>query len=289
MAIQAKHFQLTINKSIMRYYEEIKDYLINEKKATYFISCLEENSKEELHIHIYVQFSDRTRLYSKDVYHAHIEKCNGSTKDNQNYILKIKKLFKLNNTLDEIGNPKMIANRKQGVHNEMLVKDLEKLNYDEVTIKQWKIWRDIQGNKSYTKKELYKERKELEIIYIWGESGTGKSKKVFDMLGDDEKVDKVKYVNGFWLGVNTVHPVTTCWYDDFRPSDMKPVEFINFVDYYKNQMNIKFINSWLNQYKKIYITSIFDPHEIYSCIPEEHKNQWLRRTKIIHMEGNPFN
>lgn len=282
MAIQAKHFQLTINKSIMRYYEEIKDFLINEKKATYFISCLEENNKEELHIHIYVQFNDRIRLYSKDVYHAHIEKCNGSTSDNQNYILKMKNLFKLNNTLDEIGSPKMIANRKQGVKEEMLVKNLESVEYENVTIKQFKIWKEINNNKSYKKNDIYK--KEVEVIFIWGESGSGKSKKVYNSLGEDEMFDRVKYSNGFWLGVNTIHPVNTCWYDDFRPSDMKPNEFINFIDYYKNQMNIKFVGNWVNHYNKIFITSIFDPKEMYAGVPEETREQWIRRMKIIHKE-----
>ena len=92
----------------------------------------------------------------------------------------------------------------------------------------------------------------------------------------------------FWDGVNTEEIHETCWYDDFRPSDMKPAEFIKFIDYYKNPMNIKYERNWKNHYRRIFITSIFDPHEMYSNVPEETREQWIRRMRIIHME-RPFN
>ena len=289
MSLQAKHFQLTMNKASLKYYEDLKDYLLNDKKANYLLSCLEENSKNELHIHIYVQFKERTRLASNKCYHSHIESCKGSTSDNQNYILKIKNLWKVNNTLDEIGTPTMIASKKDGVKYEMLVKDLEKVEYDKITTKHFKTWKEINSCKSYKKNDIYK--KEVEVYFFWGESGSGKSKKVYNSLGEDEAFDRVKFSNGFWLGVNTLHPVNTCWYDDFRPSDMKPNEFINFIDYYKNQMNIKFVGNWVNHYTKIYITSIFDPTEMYAGVPEETREQWIRRMKIKHVEKKrtPFN
>lgn len=282
MSLQAKHFQLTMNKASLKYYEDLKDYLLNDKKATYLLSCLEENSNNELHIHIYVQFKERTRLATNKCYHSHIETCKGSTSDNQNYILKIKNLWKVNNTLDEIGTPIMIASKKEGVKYEMLVKDLESVEYEKVTTKHFKTWRELKFNTSYKKENIYKP--DIEVYYIWGESGSGKSKRVFNSIRSDELFDRVSYSNGFWNGVNTVHPVTTCWYDDFRPSDMKPSEFIKFIDYYKNQMNIKFVGNWVNQYTKIFITSIFDPREIYSNVPDETREQWIRRMKIIHKE-----
>lgn len=283
---QAVHFQLVLNgqenNNPMEHYEEIKDYLLNEKKANYLLSCIEENESNKLHIHIYVQFKNRTRLSPSKLHGAHFDKCNGSSSDNQNYLLKIKNLFGINNTLDEIGEVRFIANKKEGVKYEMLVKDLENIDYEKVTTKQFKIWKEIKFNNSYKKEDIYKPN--VEVNYIWGESGSGKSKRVFNSLGSDELFDRVKYSNGFWLGVNTIHPVTTCWYDDFRPSDMKPSEFINFIDYYKNQMNIKFVGNWTNQYTKIFITSIFDPHEMYANVPEETREQWIRRMKIIHVE-----
>lgn len=287
MSLQAKHFQLTMNKASLKYYEELKDYLLNDKKAIYLLSCLEENSKNELHIHIYVQFNERTRLAANKCYHSHIEMCKGSTKDNQNYILKIKKEWRLNNTLDEIGTPILIANRKNGDKCK-LVKDLKGLPFEEVKISHYKVWKDVNYNKTLTPATTHKP--DLKCYYLYGDSGVGKSRKVFtELLGENERYDQVSFNGTFWDGVNTEEPSEIAVYDDFRPSDMKPSEFIKFIDDNVHPMNIKYERNWMNRYKRIYITSIFDPKEIYSCIPEEQKNQWLRRTEVIHVIGNPFN
>nr|WQA30107.1 MAG: rep protein [Cressdnaviricota sp.] len=286
MSKQALHFQLTINESTMPYYEEIRDYLIWEKHASYLISCLEENKQGGLHMHIYVQFNIRTRLNAKKFHGAHIEMCKGDGVSNMNYIKKMRLLYNIKNTIDIYGTGRNIAAKK--FRNKIkLAAELKGLPFDEVTVSQYKVWKEVNFNQCCTKKDDYKP--DVEIIFIWGESGVGKSRKVFNMLGDDEQYDRVKFDGHFWDGVNTEEIHETCWYDDFRPSDMKPKEFINFIDYYKNPMNIKYERNWKNQYKKIYITSIFDPHEMYSTISEEDKVQWLRRMKIIHMEGNPFN
>ena len=259
----------------MEYYEEIKEYLL-EKEPNYFISCIEENKKEELHIHIYVQFPKRVSISTEHTHGAHIEVCKGSPIENKHYIEKIKETFRINNTLDEMG-----TIRGGGIKSDLAVALMDK-EIGEVTKTEFKVWKEIVNVKSYTKNNVYKPN--IEVYYIWGESGTGKSKKVFDLLGEEEKFDRIRYQNGFWIGVNQFDPVKTCWYDEFRDSHMPASEFISFIDYYKNQMNIKYCPAWLNQYERIFITTIQSPHEIYKNLPEEAKQQWLRRLKIIHKE-----
>ena len=63
---------------------------------------------------------------------------------------------------------------------------------------------------------------------------------------------------------------------------MKASEFINLIDYNKHNMNIKG-SKVMNNYKLIIITSIIHPKNIYNNMPEETKEQWLRRIKIINM------
>ena len=285
MSKQAVHFQLTINESSMPKYEDIRDYLIYTKNASYLISCLEENKQGGLHIHIYVQFNIRTRLNVKKCHGAHIEMCKGDGVSNINYIKKMKMLYNIQNTIEVYGTARNIAAKKFG-NKIKLAAELKGLPFEEVTVSQYKTWKEVNFNQSCTKKDYYKP--DVEVTFIWGESGVGKSRKVYEMINDDEPYDRISFDGHFWDGVNTEEIHETCVYDDFRPSDMKPSEFIKFIDYYKNPMNIKYERNWKNHYKRIFITSIFDPHEMYSNVPEETREQWIRRMKIIHKE-NPFN
>lgn len=271
----ARNYQLTINESALEHYEEIKEYLLS-LEPNYFYSCIEENKRGCLHIHIYVQYPTQKRISTRKTHGAHIEICKGSPQDNKDYIDKIKRAYNVNNVLEELGQMRL-----GGIKSDMAISLME-TELEEVSKHDFKIWKEVKNIKSYTKEEIYKPQ--IEVIYIYGESNTGKSKKVFEMLEKEERFDRVKYANGFWIGVNQLMPVKTCWYDDFRDSQMPAAEFINFIDYYKNQMNIKYSPSWVNQYERIFITSIQSPYEIYKNLPEETREQWIRRLKIIHKE-----
>ena len=158
------------------------------------------------------------------------------------------------------------------------IKELKEITTeDEVPVMQYKTWKSLPRH--LTKKDIYKP--DIEVYYIWGESGKGKSKYVYDNLGDDEIFDRVKHINGFWHNVSDSCDIA--WYDEFRDSQMPASEFINFIDYYVNTMNTKG-GSVMNKYKKIYITSIQNPTTIYKNWSDEEREQWLRRIKIIDLE-----
>lgn len=269
----ARNYQLTINN--IEKYEEIKEYVLG-FEPNYFYSCIEENKRGSLHMHIYVQYTKCIRLSTKKTCGAHIEVCKGTPQQNKNYIDKIKRAYNTNNIIDELG-----AIRLGGIKSNLAISLMEK-ELEEVQINEFKIWKEVKSTKPYTKKETYKPN--IKVIYIYGESGIGKSRAVSIMLGDDEYYEEISYSNQFWLGVNHYFPAKTAWYDDFRDSQMPASEFIKFIDYRKHQMNIKFVPSHLNQYEKIYITSIQSPYEIYRNLPDEAREQWIRRTTIIHME-----
>ena len=101
------------------------------------------------------------------------------------------------------------------------------------------------------------------------------------------KFNEVKYVNGFWIGVDSTSMQEVALYDDFRDGHMFPSEFINFIDYNTHNMNIK--NGHVkNMFKYILITSVQSPDELYAKFSEnntEPKKQWLRRLNhIIYVE-----
>lgn len=257
-------FQITLNQ--VEFWEDILKYLLGRKMLDYGIACSEEApTTGHKHIHCYVHFSDKTRLAISKMHGAHIEVCRGSPKQNIAYIRKD------GNIIWEYG-----EEPHQGMAR--TIKELKEIkNEDEVPVMQYKTWKSLPRHSK--KKDIYKP--DIEVYYIWGESGKGKSKYVYDQLSDDDEFDRIKHINGFWHNVSEECKIA--WYDEFRDSQMPASEFINFIDYYVNTMNTKG-GSVLNNYKKIYITSIQSPYEIYKNWTDEEREQWLRRIKIIDLE-----
>lgn len=269
----ARNFQLTLNGDAMDYYEETVDYL-QELGANYIYSCLEEHKKLTLHIHIYVQFEKCKRICYKKTHGAHVEVCGGTPRQNMDYIEKMKRQYGLENILDEIGEVRLTVKDNLAI-------SLMDMELGEVTKRDFRIWKEIHNIRSYTPLELYKP--DVKVFYIWGPPKRGKSKWIFDHY-PNVKMDRVKYCNGFWQGVNTHASTEGCWYDDWRDSHMPASEFISFIDYYRNQMNVKFCPSWINNYKYIFITTVQNPDKIYSNVTEEQREQWDRRMTKIDIE-----
>ena len=273
----ARNYQLTINN--IEKYEEIKEYLL-EFEPNYLYSCIEENKKEKLHIHIYVQYTKCIRLSTKKTHGAHIEVCKGTPQQNKDYIDKIKRAYNTNNIIDEMG-----AIRLNGIKSNLAVSLMEK-EFEEVYINEFKIWKEVKPLKNPKPSDTY--RPNIKIFYLYGESGVGKSRAVHTMIGDNY-YEEVSYANGYWLGVNDCFPTKIAWYDDFRDSQMPAYEFIKFIDYRSHQLNIKHVRGFISKFERIYITSIQSPYEIYRNMPDEAREQWIRRMTIIHMEKDKTN
>ena len=272
ISFQARRFQLTLNQ--VELYDDIVSYLVQRKSFKYLLSCKEKApSTDHEHIHIFVCFSNAVRLSQTKLAGAHVEICHGSNKQNIDYIRKD------GNIIEELGDCPL-----QGVSFNQTVGELKQMDDpSSLPARMFHTWRDITlWNQSMSKARVYKPG--IKVFYIWGDSGVGKTKYVMDQLNEDDAFDRVKYCNGFWTGVSMDESVRIAIYDDFRSSDMKPNEFINFIDYYANVMNLKGAHV-INHYDVIYITSIFDPKHIYEqSYAEEQRKQWLRRMEVIHLE-----
>lgn len=262
----ARAFQITLNE--IEKWDLIKHYLENRKMLDFAIACEEEApTTKHKHIHCYIHFSDKTRLAKSKMQNAHIEICKGSPKQNIAYIRKE------GNIIWEYG-----EEPHQGMP--FSIKELKEIkSEDDVPVMQYKTWKSLSRHCKIS--DVYKP--DIEVIYVWGESGKGKSKYVYDELVKmgDVTFDRVKHISGFWHNVSDDCDIA--WYDEFRDSQMPASEFINFIDYYVNPMNTKG-SSVMNRYKKIYITSIQDPHTIYKNWKDEEREQWIRRLKIIDLE-----
>ena len=276
----AKAYLLTLNQP--EHYEKVKNYLYGLESMNYFISTLEKAPETgHEHIHIYAQFTQGIKLSLKKLCGAHVDKCYGSPQQNLDYIHKVKEPEKRGTILDEWGDIKL-----KGGKTIKEVKQMTKEERDDLPIQYYKIIKEINliEENDIVIDEIYKP--ELEVYYIWGPSEMDKTKNALKLAKKKgyEKINMVKYHNGFWLGIGTSK---CCLYDDYRDTDMDPNEFINFIDYNIHVLNIKG-GSVKNLYQLILITSVQDPQFIYEYkqVKEETAKQWLRRMTVIDITDN---
>lgn len=113
-----------------------------------------------------------------------------------------------------------------------------------------------------------------EVIWIYGDSGAGKTKYVAEKCAEVDTYwkDATKWWDGY-----DAHEVTVM--DDFRASNMKMNELLKLIDRYPHRLEVKGgFRQMLS--KKFYITSIMHPKDVYN-LPEEPISQLLRRIDRI--------
>lgn len=275
-----KAFQLTLNQ--VEYFDELCAYLLGLKTLNYMIACKENApTTGHVHIHVYAQFMDSVKLSIKKLCGAHVEKCRGSAQQNIAYIKKD------GDVIFEHGKARLKGGYTIKEVESMTVEDRKELPVQMYNVVQ-KV--DAMEKKYISPLDYYKN---IEVFYVYGESGSGKTKWCIDDMVEHkvERFNEVKYDGAFWHGVT--EDCSVCLYDDWRDSHMKPAEFINFIDYNRHVMNVKG-GSMRNNYTRIYITSVQLPEEIYKSVNGEPRKQWERRMKIINIntflnktEGTP--
>lgn len=263
---KARAFQLTCNQ--VDKYSAVKKYLTGLKTMDYLIACKETApSTGHEHIHVYVHFRNAIKLSLKKCEGAHVEMCRGTPQQNIAYVEKDGQV------IDEIGE----RPQQGGVRVRDLAATEDPADLD---WKMYHTWREIK--EAPKKVKLAEWHKEVEVIYIQGPSGIGKSKKAAEIMAERgvEEFEEVKHVDQFWHGVADGTGVAV--YDDFRDSHMKASEFINFVDYNVHTLNVKG-GSKRNQYNLIIITTVQRLGEIYANMPQEAREQWTRRVTLVDM------
>ena len=269
-----RNFLFTLNE--IDRWDELKEYIINHPQFQYAIATLEKApSTGHKHIHCYVQMKNKTKISKEKTANCRIDPCKGSAQQNINYIKKVDEPEKRGEIIWEEGTPK-----HKGGPTIKEIKEMPKEDREELPAMYFNIVNKVNQEEAKQLKgtEMFKEMK---VYWYWGASGAGKTKAAYEAIGD-RVFNEVKFDGNFWHGASEQTQIAL--YDDFRDSDMKPRELINFIDYNKHIMNVKG-GSMRNQYSEIYITSIQDPRGIYPNVEGEPREQWLRRiTEIKHFD-----
>lgn len=277
-AFRARAFQLTINEP--EKFEPLKNEFLKLKTCDYMIACKETApTTGHEHIHLYVHFRETYKLNKKILaYHAHIEICRGSPKQNIDYIKKD------GNVIFEHGDPPA-----QGIKT---VKDLKELQAEEVPPQYYRIKKEIDA-KEKDEQNFFDMLEEIEndelkapkIIYITGGTGKGKTYKAYKIALENyakQDIGKLTLKNEFF---DVINEKAKCYViEEFRPSQIKASDFLQLTDKYGYRANIKggFVSL---RPEMLIICSIIPPQKIYK---EEVNQQFLRRiTEEINLDRDP--
>lgn len=259
--------------------EEVIKYL-ERVKAFQYMLITEHHGTEHLHRHIYVQYNKPTLIDNSKIYHIHVDEAMGSAQQCIDYLMcRDKKHPEIGVTckvIYENGKPLYKGNINT-------IRDLKEIkDINEVQPRHLNTWLKVRSNKI----SINEWHKKVKVIYMWGDSGLGKSLSVTRTLinNHETEFDEIKHIGEFWHGIGGDEVSGVAVYDDFRDSDMKASEFVNFIDYNVHNLNYK-QGSAKNKYHLIIITSTQDPKEIYKNVKGEPRKQWLRRMKIINLNN----
>ncbi len=289
---QSYMYQLTINDPLEKGYthkqisEIIKD---NFKTVSYF--CMADEEGTMFHTHIFVVYTSRVRFSMIKRYfpEAHIEKCKGSVSDNVNYIKKSgkweldesKQEKKIEGTFEEYGTQPPDSKGKRSDMSELYLMVEEGLTNAEILrINQDYILQIDKLDKIRTTilTERYKDtvRLDMEVIYICGATGAGKTRGVLEENGYTNVYRVTDYIHPF--DGYRCQPVIC--FDEFR-SSLKLKEMLLYCDIYPIELPSRYANKYAC-FNKVYIVSNWKLEEQYPEMQRTDKESWKAFLRRLH-------
>lgn len=285
-------YQLTINNPKEKgwTHEHILKVLRENFKTLTYI-CMADEQGSCYHTHIFVVFASRVRFSMVKRYfeEAHIEKCKGSVSDNVNYIKKTgrwetdesKQEKKIEGTFEEVGTQPPDSKGRRRDLTELYQMVMENMSNMEILSQNQDyllILDKIDRVRTTILTEKYKEtvRLDLEVVYISGATGTGKTRGVLEKNGYSNVFRVTDYAHPF--DSYNCQPVIA--FEEFR-SSMRISEMLLYCDIYPIELPARFSNKYAC-YNKVYIISNWHLEKQYTEIQREDKESWEAFLRRIH-------
>lgn len=243
------------------------------------------------HTHIFVVFASRVRFSMIKRYYeeAHIEKCKGSVSDNVNYVKKTgkwendesKQEKKIEGTFEEYGAQPPDSKGKRSDISELYQMVMDNMTNAEILAQNQDYILQIDKiDKVRTTilTEKYKEtvRLDLEVIYISGVTGKGKTRGVLEKNGYANVYRVTDYLHPF----DSYNGQPVIAFDEFR-SSLRIKEMLLFCDIYPIELPSRYTNKYAC-YNKVYIISNWSLEKQYTEVQREDAESWKAFLRRIH-------
>jgi hypothetical protein len=258
--------------------------------------CDEIGDNGTYHTHVYIAASNAIRFSTlKNLFEiAHMEIARGTSQENRDYIRKEgkykdteKETTNLPDTFEECGE---IPDEQQGARTDMsslyeLVKegktDFEIIESNPKNALKLDV---VEKMRQVYREEQYKhEFRQLEVVYIYGATGTGKTRSVMDKYGYSNVYRVTDYDHPFdgYKGQVII-------FEEFR-SSLRIQDMLNYLDGYPVELPCRY-NNKIACYTKVYIITNIELKQQYTNIQHESLETWKAFLRRIHKlyESTPF-
>lgn len=288
-----RKFQLTINNPVDHGFthERVKNILADFPGAIYWCMCDEVGEQGTPHTHVYVVFKNSVMFDTlhKKFYGVHVEQANGSNKENRDYVRKEGKWLddakhetNLVETFEEWGElpPDRTKGETQAEQIMQLIRDgksnaeildeipgaMTKLNY-------------IEQSRQTLLEEKYRDAwRELNVTYIWGETGSGKTRSVMEKYGYSNVFRVTDYAHPFdnYKGQDVI------LFDEFR-SSLPLAAMLTYLEGYPIELPCRYANK-VACFTKVFLISNIPLEKQYPNVQLDEPQSWkafLRRFDTV--------
>jgi len=288
-----RKWQITINNPVEKGFthERIKEELDKLTSTVYWCMADEIGNEEETpHTHLFIAFSSSVRFSTlKNRFEsAHMERANGTAQENKDYIAKTgvwaeteKAETTIEGSYEEWGEMPIEQQGRRNVEAFIL-----KMIQDDATNAEILLafpdylrgMRDVEFVRQALKHEQYRDKwRNLDVVYIWGATGAGKTRSVMDSYGYSNvyAVNNYKHPFDGYFGENVM------LFDEFA-SGIRIQDMNNYLDGYPIALPARYSNKQAC-YEKVFIISNLDLREQYKHEQDTQPEVWAAFIRRIHM------
>ena len=279
----SRKYQLTINHPADHglTHDVLKTTIGAFSGCVYWCLCDEVGQEGTPHTHVYLVFENAVMFSTiqKRFYGAHIEPAKGSNRENRDYVRKEgkwaeseKKETNLPETFEESGElpPEPERQRK---YSEAILTMLQDGATNAEIIQELPTAINHLPNIDRARQTLLEERfkscwRTLEVYYIWGETGVGKTRGIMEKYGYENVYRVTNYAHPFdqYQGEDVI------LFDEFR-SSLPLSDMLNYLDGYPLRLPCRFHDK-VACFTKVYVVSNLAFEEQYPFVQQEQPTSW---------------
>jgi hypothetical protein len=287
----ARKWQITVNNPNDKGFthEYIKEVMTSFKKLVYWCMADEVGECGTYHTHIYMVCSSVVRFSSikKRFQGGHFEMCRGTSQENRDYIFKLGKHEKgkkaethLPETREEYGE---IPVERPGQRNDLAdVQDMVETGMSNTEIIKMTPQYSFNIDKIEKMRQTFlwekhkKEKREVEVIYVYGDTGTGKTHDIMEEHGYENVYTVTDYDHPF----DGYEGQSVMLFEEFT-SSLRINAMLKHLDVYPHQLPCRYSNR-VAMYTKVYFATNIKLEDQYKHVQKEHPKTWYAFIRRIN-------